>query len=505
MNLIKRVLMVVLVISMIPISNISVFAETIEAEEVPYEFFRFTTHPDRYVPGGTTEIKYFVWHDTGNFEAGARNNALNFQNNPVGEGQEATSAKIFIDDKEAYQMMEWTDKEFAIGASTTDIKNSNSISMEVAVGDGVDLHRAVANGIYFFRENIKPLYPDIEIVRHYDAYSEKGGPKNCPQLINTEVSWWTWDRVKELCLNDEPIPFIDYCPVDESNEQFIINKHDYVYQGSDGKWYQKGSFPKRSMPTVREYRDGEIVEISTKSKISFSDEEDEESLEINDDIEILDTTENFGIVTFDNNESQVKSVEVKPEPKKSVLSSLFSMFGLAKEDEVDDEKVVDKKESLNINGYQSIDWTPIKEYILKDNPDFEKINGVTIDTHLSNYDAACQIEDVNPWTIVWEIKMTNSFKFTGLVQSYQNNYGGLRTVSGDFLSFTNNEQGNLAFVQYLKKATGEKIVFSQFKNLALDSIPEVNKLQTLREFGETFEFGNDFIDCVMKLYQDLKK
>ena len=494
MNLIKRIIAVLLIFLSSPVVNIFVFAETVISEETPYEFFRFTTHPDRYIPGGITEVKYFVWHDTGNFHAGARNNAMNFQNNGVDVDSEATSAKIFVDDREVYQMMEWTDVEFAIGESTTDISNYNSISMEVAIGHGVDLHRAVANGIHFFRKVIKPLYPDIQVVRHYDAYSENGSPKNCPQLINGEVSWWTWDRVKELCLNDDPIPFIDYNPVDEENEKFIINKDDYGYYGSDGKWYLKAVYPKKSMSNLREVVDGKIVELSTKTKISINNE---------NKIDIANNTE-----SLDNVENKPKVVSVDSESKKGVLNSLFNIFGLGNEDskgEIKDKKNSTKKiESIKINGYKSIDWTPIKDYILKDNPEFEKINGISLDAHLSNYNDACKIEDINPWTIVWEIKMTNSFKFTGIVKSFQNNYGGLRTKSGDFLSFTNNEQGNLAFVQYLKKLTGEKIIFTQFKNLSLDSIPE-GEVKTLREFGETLGFEEEFLHGVMTLYKDLKK
>lgn len=143
------------------------------------------------------QIKYLVYHYTGNDGDRAANNALYYRSTVV-----QTSAHYFVDDENIYQSVEDTEIAWAVGGRKWSdcpktgggslygvVTNANSISIEMCdtVRDGrimvteATLERAAQLG----RELMEKYNIPIErVVRHFDVTG-----KHCPAYMMDEATW----------------------------------------------------------------------------------------------------------------------------------------------------------------------------------------------------------------------------------------------------------------------------------------------------------------------------
>ena len=165
--------------------------------------------------GGTDHLKYLVIHETDNTTPTAT--AIANYHGLVASGNNAT---WIIDEDTVVQGTSMNIKSRAIGktdSSKSDISNDNSVNISIAVNDGGDYSKTVANAVHLTREVLSE-HP-LELARHYDAFSEinaltgEGYHKMCPSIMLSKKTWWTWDRFVFFATNPElPIPFIDFNP-----------------------------------------------------------------------------------------------------------------------------------------------------------------------------------------------------------------------------------------------------------------------------------------------------
>lgn len=146
---------------------------------------------------GTSQIKYLVYHYTGNDGDAARNNASYFQNNVV-----KASAHYFVDDTTVYRSVPDLKVAWAVGGSkyaNADatgggkmygiITNTNSISIEMCdtIKNGVyqasekTLENAVSLGKYLMQVYNIPIE---NVYRHFDVTG-----KHCPSYLIAESKW----------------------------------------------------------------------------------------------------------------------------------------------------------------------------------------------------------------------------------------------------------------------------------------------------------------------------
>ena len=165
--------------------------------------------------GGTDHLKYLVIHETDNTSKSATAMA-----NYFGFAASGNNATWIIDEDTVVQGTSMNIKSSSIGktdSSKSDISNDNSVNISIAVNDGGDYSKTVANAIHLTRE-VLAEHP-LELARHYDAFSEinaltgESSPKLCPSIMLSNKTWWTWDRFVFFATNPElPIPFIDFNP-----------------------------------------------------------------------------------------------------------------------------------------------------------------------------------------------------------------------------------------------------------------------------------------------------
>lgn len=159
---------------------------------------RLLCHPgNRGGARNPDDIRYLVYHYTGNDGDRAVNNAKYYQSTVVG-----ASAHYFVDDEEIYQSVgdlfiawavggrKWSDCRQTGGGSLYGmVTNANSISIEMCdtVRDGrimaseATLERAAALG----RELMEKYDIPVErVVRHFDVTG-----KHCPAYLMDETAW----------------------------------------------------------------------------------------------------------------------------------------------------------------------------------------------------------------------------------------------------------------------------------------------------------------------------
>lgn len=132
-------------------------------------------------------IEYLVIHDTGNRRIGANAEAhFNYFNS---ENRNA-SADFFVDDEEILQVNDYN-KNFTWhcgdGKGQYGITNRNSIGIEMCVNSDGDFDKTFENTIFLVKE-IKKVFPNIKVVRHYDA-----SRKICPASLSHN-NWQGWQE-----------------------------------------------------------------------------------------------------------------------------------------------------------------------------------------------------------------------------------------------------------------------------------------------------------------------
>ena len=138
------------------------------------------------------KIKYIVIHDTGNVRNGA-NAEMHWKY--FEKKYRGASADFFVDDKEIYQINDFTMyKTWHVGDGKNKygINNSNSIAIELCVNSDADPEKAYQNLVTLTKYLIEFLnIPAENVVRHYDA-----SRKNCPSSM-AKNDWEKWKKFKE--------------------------------------------------------------------------------------------------------------------------------------------------------------------------------------------------------------------------------------------------------------------------------------------------------------------
>lgn len=188
---------------------------------------------------------------------------------------------VFIDDFTILDAMDYAPYEH-IASSGSAINCNNSIEIYFPVNQGVDFHRAVANFVLYYRSELKNKFPNAKLITKTEALNmskleELGMDTNHNKILTANSSWWTFDKIVELCSNEELIPFIDYCPVEDKHSSFNMNPDDYLeYRRINGKESSivKESFPVFEGVTIRESINSQIVEIPHEHEESDEIEEE---------------------------------------------------------------------------------------------------------------------------------------------------------------------------------------------------------------------------------------
>ena len=136
-------------------------------------------------------IKYLVFHYTGNKKDLARNNATYFKNNDVN-----VSAHFFVDDTSIYQSVELRDIAYHCGTNKkyyhAECRNQNSLGIEMCctAGNYKISAKTIENAAYLGAHlcemlNIKSNEVDKYCLRHYDVTHKK-----CPAQMVDDIAEW---------------------------------------------------------------------------------------------------------------------------------------------------------------------------------------------------------------------------------------------------------------------------------------------------------------------------
>ena len=177
------------------------------------EYKYLPANPKNY--GGSrsaTQIRYLVFHYTGNDGDRAANNAAYFQNRVVG-----ASAHYFVDDTTVWQSVPDLSIAWAVGgkkypnAGATGggtmhgiVTNANSISVEMCdtIRNGVyqASEATLSNAAALGRELMRQYHIPIEnVVRHFDVTG-----KHCPSYLVSSAKWAAF--LDRLTLDNIPSP-----------------------------------------------------------------------------------------------------------------------------------------------------------------------------------------------------------------------------------------------------------------------------------------------------------
>lgn len=142
-------------------------------------------------------IKFIVIHDTANVGKGADALAhYKYLQTATRYG----SAHYYVDDKQIIQTIDDDTIAWAVGdkwarknATRSDVTNTNSVSVELCINQGIDKVKAYDNLLWLTRY-LMAKYPS-EVVRHFDATG-----KPCPSTWQAN-NWAQWWRFKKELVN----------------------------------------------------------------------------------------------------------------------------------------------------------------------------------------------------------------------------------------------------------------------------------------------------------------
>lgn len=139
-----------------------------------------------YSEGVTITPKYIVIHETANHSIGADAEAhyKYWSKNPDAQA----STHFVVDSTQIYQMLELNQRGWHVGDNKgySDITNSNSIGIEIAVNDDGNYTRARQHAIDLTIALMNYLHMDIsQLKRHHDASG-----KNCPTIMLENPELW---------------------------------------------------------------------------------------------------------------------------------------------------------------------------------------------------------------------------------------------------------------------------------------------------------------------------
>lgn len=173
----------------------------------------------------TCNPKYIVVHDTGNMSRGAgSNNHYKWLNNNNDLGR---SAHIFVDDKEALQVIPFNHMSYHTGViygsyiEVPDCKNHNSIGIEFCVNEDGDLDQTLKNLVDVVMQLQKQFNIPIEnVITH-----QMSSGKLCPATFIRKPILWI--RFKEDLVKSMGERNAFYKAIEMVHEKGIIQSPEY--------------------------------------------------------------------------------------------------------------------------------------------------------------------------------------------------------------------------------------------------------------------------------------
>lgn len=140
---------------------------------------RTTNRPNRPFAGG--RAAFLTIHQTGNRRRGANAHAhARWLARAAPYSWHAT-----IDDREAWQSLDWSEQGWHAGDGREGPGNTGSIGLEICMHEGIDAARADANAAWLAARLRAAGHGRSGIVQHH-----RWTGKNCPELIRAEPGRW---------------------------------------------------------------------------------------------------------------------------------------------------------------------------------------------------------------------------------------------------------------------------------------------------------------------------
>lgn len=130
------------------------------------------------------QIEYIVIHSTDNPDVSALEH-IHWLNTSK---KDAKAVHYYIDNKNVIKALDESIQAWGVGDAKikTDIKNSNSIQIEICeLKNSDEQDMAINNAIMFIKDVILKQYPSAKIVTHHDA-----SRKYCPRIILNQQDGW---------------------------------------------------------------------------------------------------------------------------------------------------------------------------------------------------------------------------------------------------------------------------------------------------------------------------
>lgn len=198
---------------------------SIERAEKPYNYVVKPTLKGEAIEN-IDGLKYIVVHETDDYRADATAENLYrylYQYNNA-------RYNWIIDDENVISALDINIQQLSINERSmgnSDIKNNNSLSVLICTNEDGDYTKTVGNTVCKIREVLQE-YPGLKIVKHSEAKDEQfdgeAVSKQCPKILMSEETWWTWDRFVFFAIHPElPVPFVDFNP--EADEYKDVLKY----------------------------------------------------------------------------------------------------------------------------------------------------------------------------------------------------------------------------------------------------------------------------------------
>lgn len=325
------------------------------------------------------EVKYLVIHETANesehADAEAHYNLVDNDHDDY-----IYSYAFVVDENKAIQMAP-IDARTTHTKSGNGITNNNAIGIEMCVNKGANYEETVKNTIKLIRDEILPVYPDIEIVQHYDAYG-----KDCPSKLRKSGRWndfidAIYDKRKtEVVLGWEEEVVQQKTTVDSATannndttkltkkekklkekegkvneiETLLLNKEEELKNAENGLSIQKedkiqelNNLEKEEIKKIEDKYNKQIKELEDKMKSEVETKSNEFDKKESEEIKKIeeDYTKNNKIYQKEiedlkkDLEKAQKEYEKQIDKNKSIIEKITDIFNVNKEETVKKQEV----------------------------------------------------------------------------------------------------------------------------------------------------------------------
>ena len=107
------------------------------------------------------------------------------------------------------------------------------------------------------------------------------------------------------------------------------------------------------------------------------------------------------------------------------------------------------------------------------------------------------MEKVNPLIIIELMNSyTGYFSYGGNVQKEDNNFGGLKNKKGEYIRYSNINEGAIAFTQYIKTLTSKSRL--KLKSENKDALKTIKKgsVDSISDLAEALNVPQNFVSSV---------